>query len=113
MANTSGGYIVCGIDDDKPGFKKTGFRVSEKADQDQINNAIIQLELHPTTNVRLDIKENNSFFPIIKIENVPYRKPFMVKGACCYVRAGSGSVCASRKTIMNLFGNIIQRRVLH
>ena len=34
----------------------------------------------------------------------------MVKGACCYVRAGSGSVCASRSTIMNLFGNIIQRR---
>jgi Putative DNA-binding domain len=118
MANTSGGYLVLGIDENKNektnyfiGFKKKGFKVGEEKNvETQINNATINVEPYP----KLDFKyivDGKKFYPVIKIESINHQKPYFVKGSgVCYIRAGKSTTPASRSTVINLLSNHFQRK---
>lgn len=74
MANTSGGYIVLGIDEDKNvetgyfiGFKKKGFdEGKEPSVETSLNNAIINVEPNPKVHFK-HIIDDGKFHPVIKL----------------------------------------------
>lgn len=113
MANTSGGYLVLGIDDYDylKGFKKYGFNVDddEKQVEVRINNAIINIEPYPKVDSKY-VEDDKKFYPVIKIENINHQKPYFVKESGCYIRAGPSTVPASRGVVINLLSNHLERR---
>jgi hypothetical protein len=119
MSNTSGGYLVLGIEEVKNpatnhliGFKKNGFTVGkdEKNAEVQINNAAINVEPNPRIFTKYII-EGSRFYPIIKIEEISHKKPYLVKGTgICYIRVSSSSVPASRTVIINLVSDLMKKR---
>jgi predicted HTH transcriptional regulator len=117
MANTSGGYIVLGIDDVKNekndfiGFKKNGFNVGqERKIEIEINNGTINVEPSPKMNYR-NIEDEGKLYPVIKIEDINHQKPFFVKSSgVCYIRAGRSTTPASRSTVLNLLSDHIQKK---
>ncbi len=118
MANTVGGFIVLGIEEEKATdgktiirFKKSGFRGGE---QDyitrQVGNQIIVIEPTPSLNIS-NILDGDKFFTIIKIENENSKKPFILKDkGQCYVRIHNSSRPASRTTILKLFSSSIKEK---
>lgn len=115
MANSAGGYLVLGVDEDKIKdnvllrFKKHGF--AEGA-QDKVNlciaNSFHKVEPLPRFAIK-HITDNKKFYPIIKIELEENNKPFFIKDSGqCYNRVGNSSRPASRSVILNL----MQRHVV-
>jgi hypothetical protein len=118
MANTSGGYLVLGVDEEKDektgyvfGFDKNGFdNDKRKYIETLINNAIINIDPYPKVRFA-NVEDDNKLYPIIKIEAINYQKPYFVKGSgACYIRAGKFTGPASRSTVFNLSSEHFQRR---
>ena len=86
MANTSGGFLVLGInqiksDDGKTilRFEKTGFHNGqEDAIRNEIGNGVFCIEPTPTVEIK-NISDNEKFYSVIKIENEISKKPFFIK----------------------------------
>jgi hypothetical protein len=117
MANTSGGFLVLGIDENKDeqnrilNYSKTGFESSkhENGVESRINNALAEIDPFPKVEIRMDIIDGNFFYPVLKIISDEIKKPFFARKKC-YVRVNSQSLPASRTTVMNLFNNLIQKK---
>jgi len=110
FANTQGGYLVLGIDEEKNndaliGFKKNGFR-TEKEDhiKNEIRNQHVLVEPTPEIDTKI-IPDDNQFYVVIKIENNQIKKPYFVNGRGCFVRIGPSTNIASRNTVLNLFSD--------
>jgi hypothetical protein len=109
MANSNGGYLVLGIDENKTlngillDFKKHGFKYGEEDKiKLSISNSFHNVEPLPQITIKL-IVSNKKFYPIIKIEVEEYKKPFFIKEkGQCYIRVGNSSRPASRSVILNL-----------
>ena len=112
MANTKGGFLVLGVDENKTdsttllGFKKTGF---DKGKEDFVNreirNNIVKIEPLPVI-TSSNITDGEKFYPVLKIENMIFQKPYFIKEqGVCYVRVGNTSTPASRNVVLSLFAN--------
>jgi predicted HTH transcriptional regulator len=100
MANTSGGYIVLGIDEERAPdgkiirFIKNGF---ERGEEDKINQTIANnmYSVDPTPNIEqrskpVYEKDEKYFYPVIRVNSVERWKPYFTKTRCqCYVRVGN------------------------
>src|SRR5712691_11157279 len=120
MANTSGGYIVLGIDEKKAPdgkiikFIKKGF---EPGDEEKINQSVANNihNVEPMPNIQQPMmvyeKDEKNFYSIIKISSVDIRKPYFTKNRCqCYVRVGNTSKPASRTVVLNLLSGFTERK---
>ncbi len=120
MANTSGGYIVLGIDEQKAPdgkiikFIKKGF---EPGDEEKINqsvaNNIHNVEPMPNIQPPMMVYEQGgkNFYSVLKINSVDIRKPYFTKNRCqCYVRVGNTSKPASRTFVLNLLSDFKERK---
>jgi|GEM_PF-3253023 predicted HTH transcriptional regulator len=120
MANTSGGYIVLGIDEQKAPdgkiikFIKKGF---EPGDEEKINqsvaNNIHNVEPMPNIQPPMMVYEQGgkNFYSVLKINSVDIRKPYFTKNCCqCYVRVGNTSKPASRTFVLNLLSDFKERK---
>lgn len=116
MANTKGGFLVLGIDEDKHnpnsllGFKKIGFDIGR---ENQINvdirNQIIQIEPTPEVNTK-PLYEDEKFYVVMNVENNVLKKPFCIKNqGQFYVRVRDSSTPASRSVVLELFTNLNQK----
>lgn len=110
FANTYGGYLVLGIDEDKnndvlKGFKKNGFK-KEKEDhtKNEIRNHQVRIDPSPEIQTKI-ILDNDKFYVVIKIENNQIKKPYFVNEKGCFVRIGPSTNIASRNTVLNLFSD--------
>ncbi len=110
FANTHGGYLVLGIDEEKNndvliGFKKNGFK-KEKEDhtKNEIRNHHVRVEPTPEIETKI-IQDDDRFYVVIKIENNQIKKPYFVSEKGCFVRIGPSTSMASRNTILNLFSD--------
>lgn len=117
MANTSGGFIVLGVEElknnlQKPTkFEKKGFQKGKQDDIGlEIGNSTSLIE--PTPIVDLNhIEDGDVFYTVIKITNVISKKPFFLRDkGQCYIRIGNSSRPATRTTIMNFFSSSIEQR---
>lgn len=70
MANTSGGFLVLGVDENKDqdiilNYTKNGFESlkHKRSVENSINNALAQIDPCPDVEIRLDISEGNFFIP--------------------------------------------------
>ncbi|MCE2505146.1 MAG: ATP-binding protein [Nitrosopumilaceae archaeon] len=110
FANTHGGYLVLGIDEEKNNdkllrFKKNGFK-KEKEDhtKNEIRNHHVRIEPSPEIQTKI-IPNNDKFYVVIKIENNQVKKPHFVNEKGCFVRIGPSTNTASRNTVLNLFSD--------
>jgi predicted HTH transcriptional regulator len=110
MANTSGGYLVLGVDEHKSGDHLLGFKLIGFDVGIQIRNEMVKIEPYPDVAIK-NVEDDNKkkFYPILKIEFDDFKKPYFTRGIC-YVRLGPSSTRASRTTILNLFTNLSVRR---
>jgi hypothetical protein len=110
MANSSGGYIVLGIDEERSEtdylirFIKTGF---EKGEEDHIGqtvgNAMYNVELVPEIDIKHLYDDNDIFYTVLKIRLEETKKPFFTKNrGQCFIRIGNSSKPATRSIILNL-----------
>jgi hypothetical protein len=122
MANTSGGLIVLGINEIKiegktKRFEKNGF---EAGDEDKVNQQIASsiYNIEPTPKIEqrstpIYDDDGKRFYPLIKINSVTDHKPYFNKNrGQCYVRIGNSSRPASRTTVLNLFSDYREKKVL-
>lgn len=118
MANTSGGFLVLGInqiksDDGKTilRFEKTGFHNGqEDAIRNEIGNGVFCIEPTPTVEIK-NISDNEKFYSVIKIENEISKKPFFIKDkGQSFVRIESSTRPASRTTLLAMFSSSIEQR---
>ena len=106
MANTSGGYIVLGVDQENAPdgkiirFIKNGF---ERGEEDKINQTVANnmYSVDPTPNIgqpwMVYEKDEKYFYPVIRVNSVERWKPYFTKNRCqCYVRVGNTSRPAGR-----------------
>jgi Putative DNA-binding domain len=121
MANTSGGYIVIGIDEEKAPdgkiirFIKKGF---ERGEEDKINQTIANnmYSVDPTPNIEqrstpVYEKDEKYFYPVIRVNSVERWKPYFTKTRCqCYVRVGNTSKPAGRTVVLNLLSEFKERK---
>jgi predicted HTH transcriptional regulator len=85
MANTSGGYIVLGIDEVKNKetdhfirFEKKGFALDKRHRIEvEINNARINVDPDPIMEYRNIEDKDNTLYPVIKIENIHAKNRFL------------------------------------
>jgi len=94
FANTHGGHIVLGADENKKNhvlidFKKNGFREGK---EDEVKKEIrnYQVQIEPTPELKTEIiPDGEKFYVVIKIENNEIKKPYFIKEkGVCYVRIG-------------------------
>ena len=87
MANTVGGFIVLGIEEIKNNdgdimeFQKNGFMTGKEDEvKRSISNYISQVEPLPKTDTqKIDEKDSNTFYFVIKILTDENNKPYFVK----------------------------------
>ncbi len=118
MANTSGGFLVLGINEVKSDdakriikFEKVGFDNGEQDNlRNTIGNNIFNIEPPPKIEVKY-LQENNRFYPIIKIKNEISKKPYFIKDrGQCYIRIENSTRPASRSIILNFFSGSLELR---
>ena len=120
LANTYGGYIVLGIDEEKAPdgkiirFIKNGF---EHGEEDRINQTVANnmYSVDPTPNIgqprMVYEKDEKYFYPVIRVNSVERWKPYFTKTRCqCYVRVGNTSKPAGRTVVLNLFSDFKERK---
>ncbi len=119
MANTSGGFIVLGVDEVKGkdgktlvGFRKVGFKHGREDHVGlQIGNNVFKIDPNPKVSLTHILDKNGKFYTVLKTENEISKKPYFIKDtAQCYVRVGNSSRPASRSVVLNLFTNLIENR---
>lgn len=110
FANSNGGYLVLGIDEDKNnnkllGFRKNGFK-KEKEDhvKNEIRNHLVRIDPLPDIQTKI-IPDGEKFYLIIKIENNHIQKPYFLNEKGFFVRIGSSTNIASRNIVLNLFSD--------
>ncbi|MEO9319674.1 MAG: ATP-binding protein [Nitrososphaera sp.] len=116
FANSEGGTIVLGIDENKSQvhgktpFYKNGFDI-EMADK--IGQAIASkaYNVDPTPTFELKrIDDGKKFYMAIKIDTEDFNKPYQVRGSCVYyIRLGSSSKPAIRSIVTNLYSKLRER----
>jgi hypothetical protein len=111
MANTEGGFLVLGISEKRSqdgqeilGFKKEGYKLGKQDGINlQIGNAILNIEPNPKVQIE-NVKDDEIFFPVLKITNEITKKPFMIKNkGQFFVRIGNSTRPASRSTVLGLY----------
>jgi predicted HTH transcriptional regulator len=107
MANTSGGYIVLGIEQDKSKnkFIKNGFDKGkdEENNGQKIGNYMYEVEPTPEVITRNLYDKNNKFYTVLQIKSEDTKKPYFTRnGYRCYTRVSNGSKPAGRSVILNL-----------
>jgi hypothetical protein len=122
MANSSGGYIVLGIEEIKSGsepqiisgFKKVGFKIGKEDEiGKQISNSVYCVEPIPKAEFTHIKDKDNRFYTVLHISSEDINKPYFTKSGRCYIRIGNSSKPATRSTILNLAANkIISRDVI-
>ncbi len=121
MANTSGGYIVLGVDEVKASdgkiirFIKRGF---ERGEEEKINQTIANnmYSVDPTPNIgqpwMVYEEDKKYFYPVIRVNSVDRWKPYFTKTRCqCYVRVGNTSKPAGRTIVLNLLSDFEERKM--
>jgi hypothetical protein len=121
MANTSGGYIVLGVGEDKAPdgtlirFTKDGFRAGK---EDEVNLSIANnvYEVDPTPSIEpvppIYERDRKTFYVAVKINTINIHKPYFIKNRMqCYVRIGSSSRRASRTTVLNLHSDYREKKL--
>lgn len=112
MANTSGGFLILGINEVKSQdgkkiikFEKSGFSDGEQDNlRNTIGNNIFNIEPTPKIEVK-HLLEDHHFYSVIEIKNEISKKPYFIKDrGQCYVRIENSTRPAPRSTILNLFG---------
>ena len=111
FANTHGGYLVLGIDEEKNnnaliGFKKNGFKITkEDYIKNEIRNHHVRIEPTPEIETKI-IQDHDRFYVIIHIENNQIKKPYFVNEKGCFVRIGPSTNIASRNIVLSLFSDV-------
>jgi hypothetical protein len=119
MANSSGGYIVLGIewDNSKNKFKKNGFDKGkdEENNGQKIGNYMYEVEPTPEIISRNLYDKNNKFYTILQIKPEDTKKPYFTRNTClCYTRFSNSSKPAGRSVILNLaMTKMVSREELH
>jgi hypothetical protein len=112
------GMMVLGIEEEKSSsgflkqFSKVGFDV-EKEDwvRNEINNQLAHVEPIPKLNIKY-LYDDNRIYPVLKIEGEDIHRPYFLKDkGQCYVRIDSSTSPASRTAVLNLFSNLITKRI--
>jgi hypothetical protein len=119
MANLSGGYVVLGIEQDKPNntFIKNGFdkgQDEEKIGQ-RIANDMYNVEPTPEVAIKNIYDKNKKFYAILQVKSEDTKKPYFTKDTGqCYVRVSNVNKPASRSVILNLaMTKMVSREELH
>ena len=116
MANTCGGFILVGLEENKTdngkkkhGYLKTGLALDEDSIKQQIASAMHDIDPVPEIKSKC-VGEENEMCVIIHIPEEKSKKPFFVTDRGCYVRIGSSSYPASRRVVMNLFEGMEKKK---
>lgn len=118
MANSSGGYIVLGIEQDKSGnkFVKNGFdKKQEESIGQKIGSALYEVEPTPEVTTRNLYDKNKKFYTVLQIKSEDAKKPYFTRDTCqCYIRFSNSSRPAGRSLILNLaMTKMVSREELH
>jgi len=112
MANSSGGFIVLGIEETRHSrgniinYEKNGFDIGE---EDNVHHLITQkaflIDPYPEFRMK-DIPDLNKFYTIIEINSNNNLKPhFTQTNDQCFVRIGESTKRASRSIILSLYSS--------
>ena len=116
MSNTSGGFLILGIEEIKDNekileYRKKGFRIGK---QDEISKGIANncFSISPIPKYEIKhIEDESVFYTVLKISNEISKKPFFIEGkGQCYIRLDNTTRPAPRSVIFNLFGPSIEYR---
>lgn len=111
LANSSGGFIVFGINGKDRAEEKSGLPASEEHEiSQQLTGKMAQIEPNPKFSTKTII-EGERLYVIMKVENISHLKPFISRNrGSFYIRLNGTTQPASRAIILNLFSDISGRR---
>jgi hypothetical protein len=118
MANSSGGYVILGIEQDKDinTFVKSGFdRGQEDEVGQRIGSDMYNVEPTPDVTIKNLYDKNKKFYTVLQIKSEDTKKPYFTrtKGQC-YIRVSNSNKPAGRSVILNLALNkMVSREELH
>jgi hypothetical protein len=118
MANLSGGYVVLGIEQDKPNnrFVKNGFdKGQEEKIGQRIANDMYNVEPTPEVAIKNIYNKNKKFYAILQIKSEDTKKPYFTKDTGqCYIRVSNVNKPAGRSVILNLaMTKMVSQEELH
>jgi hypothetical protein len=117
MANSAGGYVILGIEEDKPNnrFVKSGFdKGKEQAIGQLIANYTYEVEPTPEVTIKNLYDRNKKFYTVLQIKSEDTKKPYITRNGQCYTRIADSSKPASRSVFLNLaMTKMISREELH
>jgi hypothetical protein len=117
MANSAGGYVILGIEEDKPNnrFVKSGFdKGKEQAIGQLIANYTYEVEPTPEVTIKNLYDRNKKFYTVLQIKSEDTKKPYFTRNGQCYTRVADSSKPASRSVILNLaMTKMVSREELH
>jgi len=107
MSNTSGGFIIIGLDQKNHGFDKIGLSdTTEDKIMLHIGNAQVCIDPIPKISINC-IEKEGKLYPIIQTHEESSKKPFFVRNTgVCHIRIGNSTRPAPRDTIMKLFSSL-------
>ncbi len=115
MANTAGGFLVLGINEQKTSngkkvirFIKEGISENEiNVVEQQIRESIANVEPVPRTRVKA-LPDSGRYYIVLEVKDEDSKKPFFVKNRCqCFIRIRDGTYPATRLMVSNMFQNSI------
>lgn len=111
--NVAGGQLVLGVDQNKTGFTKNGFKQStEDLVNQQIGSNLYKVEPTPKMDTAIiHESDGQTFYVVLQILGENINKPYFVRDIWqCYMRVGNSSRPASRAIVLNLLSNFLERR---
>lgn len=110
FANSAGGFIVFGIRGKDRAEEKKPLSDEHKI-INQLTGKVALIDPTPKFEEPKIIKEEDKFYLVLKIADIPHLKPFNVKNSgSFYIRFNGSTQPASRTVILNLFSVSINRR---